>query len=73
MGGKLKPEDYIGKKYNHLTVIRQTDKKKGSSYLWEFRCDCGNTYYNIMSYVKNNSVKSCGCMKSIGLIKYNES
>lgn len=73
MGGKLKPEDYIGKKYNHLTVIRQTDKKKGSSYLWEFQCDCGNTYYNIMSLVKNNNTKSCGCMKSIGLIKYNES
>ena len=71
MGKKLNPADYIGKKYGLLTVIRQTEKKKGSSYIWEFQCDCGNTYYNIMSYVKNGNTKSCGCQKYKGFKDFN--
>ena len=71
MGRALREEDYVGKKFNHLTVIRKTNQKRNGTYLWEFLCDCGNTYYNIMSYVKSGNSKSCGCQKSKGLIDWN--
>lgn len=72
MGSPLKEEDYIGKKYGFLTVIKKTDQKKNGSYLWEFLCDCGNTYYNILTYVKNGNTRSCGCQKYRGFIEYNK-
>lgn len=71
MGRTLNEEDYIGKKYNHLTVIRKTDEKQNGVYLWEFRCDCGNFCKKRLTFVKNGNTKSCGCMKSKGLIEYN--
>lgn len=71
MGKKLREEDYVGKKYGCLTVIRQLKEKKGNSYLWEFVCDCGNHYTNIMAQVKSGNTISCGCQKARALIKYN--
>lgn len=73
MGAPLKEADYIGKKYGYLTVIRKTSDKRRGAYLWEFRCDCGNTYFNILSYIKNGNTKSCGCQRAKGLIAYNAS
>ncbi|TCT14563.1 hypothetical protein EDC18_10544 [Natranaerovirga pectinivora] len=52
-----------GDKYNNLVVIGKTVKKKGKSYLWEFKCDCGNTVYYRACDVKSGSTKSCGCLK----------
>lgn len=72
MGRVLKEEDYVGKKYGLLTVLRRTNKTKNGTYVWEFQCDCGNLYQQILTSVKRGDIKSCGCLKSIGLVKFNE-
>lgn len=69
---KLNPEDYVGKKYGHLTVTKKLEEKKDGCYLWEFLCDCGNVYVNKLSNVKNGNSKSCGCQKYKGFKEYNE-
>lgn len=61
-------EDLSGQKFNHLTVLRATNKRSNGKIVWECQCDCGNpnlTYVST-SNLKNGSVKSCGCLnKSI--------
>ena len=49
----------IGDKYNYLTVIAKSDRKK----YWICKCDCGNTTEVLDSLLKNGGVKSCGCLR----------
>jgi hypothetical protein len=58
-----KKKDHSGQKYNHLTFIKQTDKKQGSSILWEVQCDCGKTCYHRAVSITSGHTKSCGCKK----------
>lgn len=53
--------DITGKKYGRLTAIR-IDKTSGRR-LWLFRCDCGNDIITNSGYVKQGSVRSCGCLR----------
>lgn len=57
--------DLTGKRFNMLTVIRQTDKREPStrSVLWECLCDCGNICYKSCSALNQNKVYSCGCTR----------
>lgn len=52
--------DYIGKKFGHLTVIGQSPKTHKYSNRFDFRCDCGNTISEIPSRVLYGHRKSCG-------------
>ena len=52
-----------GQTFNFLTVIRKTDKKSGSSYLWECKCECGNITLSTYSSLKTGKKKSCGCLQ----------
>lgn len=55
-------DDYIGKKFNHLTLIKNLNKlDKRNSKLALFKCDCGNTKEMAFTQVLNNKVKTCGC------------
>lgn len=51
----------IGKKFNLLTVVDK-ERIEGVIY-WQCICDCGNTTRARTSYLKNGSVKSCGCLR----------
>lgn len=31
----------LGDKYNRLTVIEQTEKRKNRKIVWKCQCDCG--------------------------------
>ena len=58
-------------KNNHLTLIevlkeRSRDKHK----LGLFKCFCGNTKTIMISRVKNNYVKSCGCLTVKAITKH---
>lgn len=55
-------DDYIGQRFNHLTLIKNLKKiDKNNSKLALFKCDCGNEKEMVFTQVLSGSVKSCGC------------
>ena len=48
-----------GQKFGTILVVKKLDVKKGSAFLYETLCDCGN----IKQYTANElkHIKSCGC------------
>lgn len=58
--GKLIEGDYIGKKYNNLTVLNFLDRENGKLMV-RCKCDCGNITNVNISNLKNGHTKSCGC------------
>lgn len=55
-------DDYIGKKFNHLTLIKNLNKiNKDNSKLALFRCDCGNEKELVFTQVLHGEIKTCGC------------
>ena len=55
-------DDYVGKKINHLTLIKNLNKiNKNYSKLALFKCDCGNVKEIVFTQVLNNEIKTCGC------------
>jgi len=56
--------DLTGQKFGHLTVLKRSDIKKGTSVCWECKCDCGNPTIKIIAgkhLTEKNGTKSCGC------------
>lgn len=63
-----KPE-WIGKKYNMLTVIGIEHKVTKSGYnewWWKVKCDCGKEKSMKAVYVQSGHSKSCGCFRKSG-------
>ena len=57
-------DEYINKKFNHLTLIKNLKKiDKNNSKLALFKCDCGNIKELVFAQVLNNKVRSCGCIQ----------
>ena len=61
--GKYRMKSIIkkGDKYNRLTAIKFSHKNEHGSQFWTFKCTCGNLITTIVSGVKNEGTKSCGC------------
>lgn len=57
---KNKVEDYIGKKYGHLTVIGQAPRTNAHSNSFQFRCDCGNIIVAQPARILSGHKSSCG-------------
>lgn len=51
---------YPGFKINRLTVIDFSYKEQK----WQFKCDCGNTYFATGKYILSENAKSCGCLNT---------
>lgn len=63
-----KVKNLIGQKFNQLTVIEKTNKRtKNGTVIWKCQCDCGNIHEVCTSDLKNNRVKSCGCLRAYDL------
>ena len=59
MGTKI---NLIGKKYNKLTVIKETSQRDSSGCIvWECQCVCGNIAYASSNALRSNHKQSCGC------------
>lgn len=56
--GSFKIKDLTGKKYNHLTIIKELGGDKVLCH-----CDCGNDKVITKSKILNGQVKSCGCQQ----------
>ena len=57
-----KAEEYIGRKFNKLTII-SIDHSKSKSRWFNVRCDCGNTLSVSLTRMKLGHTKSCGCAR----------
>lgn len=53
----MKKIDLTGKRYGHLTVLKENGKR-GNNILWLCRCDCGNEIntnaYNLKTGIHNH-------------------
>lgn len=58
-------EDLIGQKFGKLTVIERVINSdyKGHQTLWKCQCECGNTTIVGKDDLKQQKVKSCGCLR----------
>jgi len=54
--------DFIGKKFGKLTIIKETDRV-GNSRCVLTKCDCGNEQTNSLSSISSGNTKSCGCLR----------
>lgn len=61
--------DLTGKKYNHLTVVKQNGRTKDRHILWECVCDCGNIAYVSSRDLTTGHTKSCGCIQKSAVKK----
>ena len=62
-GTYMKQENLVGRKYGHLLVIRQSEKKTGVHRYWGCQCDCGNICLVYGTHLKSGHTKSCGCYR----------
>lgn len=58
---KYNNEEYIGQKYNSLTIIGFEHRK--SSWYWKCRCECGKEIVCSPLKAITGHTKSCGCKK----------
>lgn len=57
-------KDITGQRFGKLTAIERTDKKRGSSYIWRCKCDCGNEIDVVLTNLTLGRTTSCGCTRS---------
>lgn len=55
----------IGKKFNMLTVLEETDKKASGNIVYKCQCECGKITEVNGSYLRSGKTKSCGCLIGI--------
>lgn len=60
--GRQKAAEITGQRFGRLTAIRPTNERRRDSVVWECRCDCGNTAYYPVSFLKSKAM-SCGCVR----------
>lgn len=62
--------DITGDRHGMLLVLEKLDEKKGSTYLYNVQCDCGNSVKLTAREVRGAKAnKSCGCMQYKGTPK----
>lgn len=66
----MKIYNMVGEKFNMLTVLEECNERdKYGGKVYKCRCDCGNIHYVRGILLRNNVVKSCGCLKHKGTHK----
>ena len=62
---KYGKSEYVGQKFNRLTVIGISKELNGKyiRWMWTCRCDCGNVKKMRGDYVATGHSKSCGCAR----------
>lgn len=62
--GCLNSENLTGQKFGKLLVLKDSGKRtcKTGMKIYDCQCDCGNLYLVVGKHLKENSVKSCGCL-----------
>ena len=55
--------NYIGQKFNFLTLEAFAYKDKNSKQFYICKCDCGTVKNICLGDLKSNRTKSCGCLR----------
>ena len=63
MKGKAGIIDIANQKFDRLTAIKRTEERVNGGYLWECRCDCGNTRTASVGALNSGAARSCGCLR----------
>ena len=63
---------HSGEVFNNLTIVRKTNQKKGSAYLYECRCKCGNTRISLYNMIKRGDIKDCGKKCKLKALSYDD-
>lgn len=58
----MKYKNFIGQKFNKLTIIEYKGCNKNGTAMWLCKCDCGNKKIIKAFDVKNGNTKSCECL-----------
>lgn len=58
-------KDLTGQRFGKLIALEKLNKK-GKTYFWKCKCDCGNFCEKEVQYLLNGDTKSCGCLRSTG-------
>jgi len=64
MPKRIRPEEYIGKKFGRLTVLSLKGSTKGGHRLAQCQCDCGTQKSITVYRLRTGGTKSCGCWRS---------
>lgn len=64
--------EMTGKVFGNLTVIECAGKPQGKkTFHWKCKCSCGKEVIVDGAALRSGNTKSCGCLRSFGLKKYN--
>jgi hypothetical protein len=57
-------ESLVGKKFERLLVLEESERSKNRNRMWLCQCECGKTKVIVGYNLKNGSTRSCGCLRS---------
>lgn len=60
--------EVVGKTFNFVTVLSETDERQGRAPLYLCRCVCGNEFKSTGPNVSSGNKKSCGCKRGFARI-----
>lgn len=55
-------KDLSGQRFGRLVTVAPTGEKKGDSFLWRCKCDCGRETLATATALSKGQVRSCGCL-----------
>lgn len=55
--------DLRDKRFGRLVVIQRADNSSSGEARWLCKCDCGNIKIVKGNHLRNEAIKSCGCME----------
>lgn len=58
-----KKNQYAGKVYGGVELIRPTEQRKSGHVVWECKCSCGKIFYAPFTLILNGRIRSCGHLK----------
>lgn len=64
--------DLTGRKYGRLTVLSKNGNKAHNEIQWNCICECGRSVVVKGRLLRKGTTKSCGCLHSEQLVKYNK-
>jgi hypothetical protein len=63
--------DFMGQKFERLTVLKFAGLNKDHKALWLCKCECGNETTVVGNRLRNGDIKSCGCLRTERISKQN--
>ena len=55
--------DLTGQRFERLTAVEPTERRRGASVVWRCICDCGKEVFAVVGDLKSGNTKSCGCLR----------